>query len=215
MLPGLRISSPGTDLPQPFWRCRFLGGEFRFHRDAYVSVCGADMGGKLDGLPVWNWSGFPVASGNVLVFGHADRGCRSYLAINGGIARSLFHGEPVNLFAGWDRRLRREGLKAGDILHAGVAESKSRKKRIMPRRFVPRYPELLTLRVLPGMQENLFTEEGLDVFYSAEYSVSPRNDRMGYYSTNRATITRTERTSFPMHSARGRSRSRATACRSS
>ena len=75
---------------------------------------------------------------------------------------------------------RGRGLKAGDVLAVGVAEAKPWKKRILPHRFVPRYPDSLILRVLPGLQENLFTNEGIEVFFSAEYVVSPRNDRMGY-----------------------------------
>jgi KipI family sensor histidine kinase inhibitor len=156
------------------------GGVFRFASDAYVSVCGADMGAKLDGVSVQNWSGFPVAAGSVLAFGHAARGCRTYLAINGGIAVPSFMGSRSTCLRAGIGGFGGRALKAGDVLPAGVAGTMPWKKRILPHHFVPRYPDSLTLRVLPGFQEILFTNEGIDVFYSAEYTVSPRNDRMGY-----------------------------------
>jgi hypothetical protein len=62
-----------------------LGGSFRFATGAYVAVCGADMGCWLNGAPVRAWSAFSVPPGGELTFGHALTGCRSYLAVRGGI----------------------------------------------------------------------------------------------------------------------------------
>jgi antagonist of KipI len=45
---------------------------------------------------------------------------------------------------------------------------------------VPEYPEEIRLRVLPGPQDDLFDEKGIKTFYSSVYTVTPRNDRMGY-----------------------------------
>jgi allophanate hydrolase subunit 2 len=37
-----------------------------------------------------------------------------------------------------------------------------------------------TLRVVPGPQDYLFTDEGLDLFFAAEWKLSPMSDRMGF-----------------------------------
>ena len=37
-----------------------------------------------------------------------------------------------------------------------------------------------TVRVVPGPQDHLFTEAGLELFFSAEWQLSPTSDRMGF-----------------------------------
>ncbi len=157
-----------------------LGGVFRFRTDAYVSVCGADMRGKLNGVDIRNWSGFPVTAGSELSFGHALCGCRSYLAIHGGISVPSVMGSRSTCLRAGIGGFRGRALLAGDVVTCGETGEHPAGKRILPRRFVPGYPESIVLRVLPGPQDDLFTEEGLSVFFSSGYRVSPRNDRMGY-----------------------------------
>ncbi len=52
--------------------------------------------------------------------------------------------------------------------------------RFLPSHLVPEYPEEVRLRVLPGPQDDLFEPEGIKTFFSSVYTVTPRNDRMGY-----------------------------------
>ncbi len=156
------------------------GGVFRFETDNYVSVCGADMRGTLNGVAVRNWSAFPVKAGSELSFGHAAGGCRTYLAVRGGIAAPPVMGSRSTCLRAGIGGCGGRALKAGDILHCGETERKVMKKRVLPRRFVPRYSGSIVLRVLPGPQADHFTDEGISAFFSSEYTVSPRNDRMGY-----------------------------------
>lgn len=37
-----------------------------------------------------------------------------------------------------------------------------------------------TVRVVPGPQAHLFTDEGVETFFSAEWKLSPTSDRMGF-----------------------------------
>ncbi len=53
-------------------------------------------------------------------------------------------------------------------------------KRFLPAHLVPEYPEEIRLRVLPGPQDDFFEPEGIKTFFSSVYTVTPRNDRMGY-----------------------------------
>jgi antagonist of KipI len=164
------------------------GGVFRFERDAYVSVCGADMQGMLNGVAIRNWSAFPVTAGSELSFGPAVSGCRSYLAVRGGIAVPLVMGSRSTCLRAGTGGFRGRALKTGDVLCFGEVENMIKKARVLPRRFVPRHSESILLRVLPGPQEDHFTEQGISVFYSSEYRVSPRNDRMGYLLEGPAVI---------------------------
>ncbi len=86
-----------------FLEMTLLGGSFRFEEGAYVAVCGADMGCRLNGVPVRPWSAFSVPPGGELTFGHAGSGCRAYLAVRGGITVPPVLGSRSTSLASRDR----------------------------------------------------------------------------------------------------------------
>lgn len=156
-----------------------LGGTFRFDKDSYVAVCGADMQVKLNGQPVKNWSGFPVPANSELVFGYAMSGCRGYLAVCGGIdvpevmgSRSTYTRAALGGFEG-------RALKAGDVINAGNTDAKSYVSRELPDLYIPEYTNDISLRVILGPQADLFTKNGVQTLLSSSFVVSARNDRMG------------------------------------
>lgn len=157
-----------------------LGGTFRFQSRAYVAVCGADMDGRLNGVPVRNWSAFAVPAGGELTFGHAAHGCRAYLAVRGGIclppvlgSRATFLRAGIGGFGG-------RALRVADLIPFAKQSGAMPGPRFLPAQLVPDYPDEIRLRVLPGPQDDLFTPEGVRTFFSSVYTVTPRNDRMGY-----------------------------------
>lgn len=170
----------GNDPDAALLEMTLLGGSFQFENSAYVAVCGADMGCRLDGLPVQNWSAFSVPAGGTLTFGHAVKGCRAYLAVRGGISvppvlgsRATFLRAGIGGFGG-------RALLTADLVPFGKAGTEETAQRIFPAHLVPDYPEEIKLRVLPGPQDDLFEAEGVRTFFNAVYTVTPRNDRMGY-----------------------------------
>ncbi len=157
-----------------------VGGSFRFETGAYAAVCGADMDCRLNDEPVRCWSAFFVPPGGVLRFGASVAGCRTYLAVQGGITVPPVLGSRAT-------SLRAEiggnggcALRAGDSLPYGENCRVPAAKRLLSLRFVPGYPEEIRLRVLPGPQDDHFEPEGIDTFFSSVYTVTPCNDRMGY-----------------------------------
>jgi len=169
----------GNDSAAALLEMTLLGGTFRFERGAYLAVCGADMGGVLNGIPIRNWSGFSVPPGGELAFGHARNGCRAYLAVRGGIAVPPVLGSRSTLLRAAIGGMGGRALRAGDSLPLGEAPERDPEPRTLSRRLVPEYPGEIRLRVLPGPQDDLFTLQGLATFFSSVYTVTPRNDRMG------------------------------------
>ena len=51
--------------------------------------------------------------------------------------------------------------------------------RRLPSDLIPEYPSEVLLRAVPGPQDDYF-DEGLEVFFSSEFRVSTKADRMGY-----------------------------------
>lgn len=158
----------------------FSGDTFKFRQDAFVAVCGADMAGTLNGVPIVNWSSFAVTAGSELYFGYVQKGCRAYLAVNGGIdvppvlgSRSTYTRAAIGGHEG--RKLR-----AGDLLKIGGKALKTPAACALPEKYRPAYTAAITLRVLPGPQDDLFTAEGLATFFNSSYIVANDSDRMGY-----------------------------------
>ena len=157
-----------------------LGGRFKFAQPAYVAVCGADMQGELNGNTIGSWTGFPVAVGDELAFGHAVSGCRGYLAFHGGIdlpqimeSRSTCLRAQLGGFAG-------RALRAGDSLAIAQPGTPTAHTIELPPDLVPEYSNRVPLRVMLGPQEDLFTSAGVSTFLNSEYTVTAQNDRMGY-----------------------------------
>lgn len=158
-----------------------FGGTYRFEQAAFVALGGADMEAVLDGNPVQNWSAFPVRAGSELSFGYAVNGCRTYLAILGGIdvpevlgSKSTYTRAAVGGYEG-------RPLKAGDVIRFnrdGLVLPVSCKS--LPADFIPEYCNEIVLRVLLGPQDNLFTEQGIKTLFTESFSITTDADRMGY-----------------------------------
>jgi biotin-dependent carboxylase-like uncharacterized protein len=156
------------------------GGRFSFSQEAYIAVCGADMQGRLNSAKIKNWSGFYVPADSELAFDAAVTGCRTYLAFHGGInvpeimrSRSTYLRAQIG---GHDGR----ALKAGDKVEIGPVERLPSASIELSDKYVPVYANDLRLRVMLGPQDNHFTDAGILTFLNSRYTVSVRNDRMGY-----------------------------------
>jgi biotin-dependent carboxylase-like uncharacterized protein len=156
------------------------GGRFNFPREAYVAICGADMQARLNGKKVRNWSGFYVPAGSELAFGFALAGCRAYLAISGGIVVPQVMGSRSTYLRAGIGGYQGRALQAGDVLEIARVEGLSFRPNDLAHSAVPTYGNSLRLRVILGPQDDLFTEGAVATFLNSVYTVSPRNDRMGY-----------------------------------
>jgi antagonist of KipI len=160
-----------------------MGGTFRFEADAIVALAGAEFPASLDGRVVPPGAPFLAAAGATLTLGVARRGVRAYLAVRGGIDVPVQLGSRSTYaragFGGFEGR----ALRAGDRLPIGEAPGPAFQG-------MSRLPgELLdlaapggtvTLRVIPGPQEELFHPDGLETLLGATWKVTTQNDRMGY-----------------------------------
>ena len=160
-----------------------VGGSFRFEVTGIGAIAGAEIRAALDGMPVASGAPFVAPAGATLTLGIASRGVRAYLAVRGGIDVPVLLGSRSTHaragFGGFEGR----ALRAGDRLSVGEAPGNaSPGAALLPGEF----PELaapgstVTLRVIPGPQEDLFHPEGLETLHGATWKVTAQNDRMGY-----------------------------------
>lgn len=156
----------------------FMGFKAEVLCDCRLALCGAEMPMSLNGESASPWTTHVVKAGNRLELKPAVKGLRGYLAVSGGIdvplvmgSRSTYAGAKIG---GLDGRI----LKKGDVLPKGDGES-SQEVKSLPQEFRPVYEKSVTLRALPGPQDDFF-DQGLEVFFSSVYKISTKADRMGY-----------------------------------
>jgi len=149
-----------------------LGGQrLRCLDDRIVAVCGADLGADI---PLWK--SFRVRKGDELVFKGAVRGAWAYLALAGGVdAERILGSKSTCLRAALGRAVMK-----GDRLRAGAPRSSARDGRGVVPSEIPTYADRVSVRVVLGPHESLFTDESLKAFLSSSFTVTPQSNRMGY-----------------------------------
>jgi antagonist of KipI len=158
--------------------CTFLGPKLEALSQGIVAVTGADMTVLVNGTIRESWQSFAVKPGDVVGFRPAQKGVRAYLAVAGGIdvpevmgSRSTFAGASIG---GLDGR----ALIKGDVLPRGPSHHVYF-GRTLPQEFKPGLNGKITLRAMPGPQDDYF-DEGLEIFFNTEFEVTSQADRMGY-----------------------------------
>lgn len=157
-----------------------LGASFKFDESQLVALCGADMQAKLDGVSVPNWSSFVVQKGSELKLEYAVTGCRAYLAVRGGIDVPSVLGSRSTYTRAKVGGLEGRALQQGDVLDVGDDRETEVRPGILKAEYVPKYEQSITLRILLGPQDNMFTAEAKATLLNNEYVITDEADRMGY-----------------------------------
>lgn len=155
-----------------------LGLSAEFTCNTVIALTGADMQPKLNGEEIPMYETVEVLAGDKLTMGAAKSGMRGYLAVAGGFDVDFVMGSQSTnlkvklggfqgrkLLAGDEIPLRRES----DMFLVGRSKCEPENE----------YPQVTTVRVMFGPQDDYFTEKGIETFLSAQYNVSGQSDRMG------------------------------------
>lgn len=158
--------------------------EFIVHHACQMAIAGGDLGAKLSGKTVSNWSSFTAQAGDSLTFSLPRNGLRAYLAIRGGFHAPEQLGSASTATRQALGGLQQNGtpLQVGDKLYF-TAHALEKKPQQMTFRFKPDYNLPLKLRVIEGYQSSRFDPSSLTTFYQSSFQVSQHADRMGYRLT--------------------------------
>jgi len=105
----------GNAWDAPALECTLGGLQIKFHKDATIAIAGAEMGASLRERPLKNFSYAEARAGDELVFKTATKGCRAYLAVEGGLSGTSFLGSvatyPLAKLGGLDGNILTPGAK--------------------------------------------------------------------------------------------------------
>jgi len=188
---GLTTGGP-LDLQAFKWANRLLGNDLNCsvlevsigglvlesHVDTYMVVTGADLPFKVNGVERERWHGQPIQQGDRIELGFSTGGARAYLAVSGGFNVEHAFSSSATVVREGIGGLVGDKLQQGDYLHcAQVAKAKAYR---LAEQHRPTYENQASLRVICGYQHDHFSEHAKRMFFSSEYLVTDRADRMGY-----------------------------------
>ena len=155
------------------------GPEIRVNTNTTVALCGADFGMRIDGVPVPSYAGVPVQKGQVISFTPAKRGRYGYLAFRGGIYVPEVMGSRATLMKNQLGGVSGRKLAAGDRLKLGFGLLAGGALRRLSAEVPAAKEETVTLRVVKGPQDDMFTKESLRYFFNHGAVVTDACDRQG------------------------------------
>jgi len=158
-----------------------IGLQLKALYDIGIAITGGDLCPRLNGRDVEMWKVIKVCTGDILTFSRVKSGCRAYVTVLGGIdvpsilgSRSTFiRGE----MGGYEGRM----LKKGDILkicQSEISISQLKGRKAAPN-LVRQFGNTFQVRSVRGLEEFLFTNESVELFFSSQWKVTPLADRMG------------------------------------
>jgi antagonist of KipI len=148
--------------------------------DVAIAVTGADLQAYCNDKSLDVYTSYILKKGSILSFRGIRGGCRSYLAIGGGLYLPEVMGSRSTNLSSQFGGLEGRPLQKGDILFAispHLHLNTEGKK--FPQVWTPLYGNEWSLRVIFGPQDDQFTEKGKKIFISSSYYVSPHSDRTG------------------------------------
>lgn len=170
----------GNTVNMPTLEITLGQAEFLIHSTCEMAIAGGDLGARLDGIPLDNWSTFKALKGQRLTFGLPKNGLRSYLAINGGFLVSPQLGSAATVTRDQLGGLA-DGypLSLGDVLKFTPHVPRARSVQ-MTFRYKPDYNLPIELRLIEGYQVSDFSRDSINALYELEFDVSQLVSRMGY-----------------------------------
>jgi biotin-dependent carboxylase-like uncharacterized protein len=157
-----------------------VGLKLRALGEFIISITGGDFAPILNGESLEMWRTHLLIEGDVIAFKKVRSGCRAYLSTSGGFVVPEVMGSSSTYLSGKFGGLEGRPLRKGALLYR--FDSSSPLNRIglrFPDEWIPLFEKEATLRVIPGPQDDHFTQEGFHTFCSSAYKVSPQCDRMG------------------------------------
>ena len=169
----------GNDPNAPALEVTFGGFKAEFSARATFAITGGDLTATLNGTEVSLYTVLRADQGDQLAMSSPRSGLRAYLCISGGFDLPRVLGSAATYIPGVMGGLRGRALQADDKLSSGEAAASPETGSVLNGITLPGWSQDIIVRVIPGPQDEQFTEQGIDTFFGSEFTVSDRSDRQG------------------------------------
>ena len=173
----------GNDPDASALEITFGGFQAEFASRTAFAIAGGDLSATLNGTEVSRYTVLRAGSGDRLAMASPRAGMRAYLCIAGGFDLPRVLGSAATYIPGAMGGLGGRALQTGDPLYSGETatfpESGTVLDGIAPPDYTSEHGGIVSVRVIPGPQDEQFTAHGIDTFFGSEYVVSDRSDRQG------------------------------------
>lgn len=150
---------------------------FKAHASTQIAITGAICELFINDVPKQCWHTYNINSGDVIKIGKILEGSRVYLSVSGGFDIQKEFGSNSTTLKENLGGISGEKLKKGDVLPYKAFPKKHNKR--LKKEHIPTYEDELTLRVILSYQEENFTQEEKDKFFSSTYNITNDFNRMG------------------------------------
>lgn len=150
---------------------------FKAHDSTQIAITGAKCEFYINDILHDTWQSYNIKSGDIIKIGKILEGSRVYLAVKNGFDIKKEFGSNSTTIKEKIGGLNGDKLQQGDILP--FSPSLAIHTQRLQQKFIPKYPNKLTLRVILCSQEETFSKEEKEKFFSSTYTVTNDFNRMG------------------------------------
>ncbi|WP_419764489.1 MAG: biotin-dependent carboxyltransferase family protein [Arcobacter sp.] len=155
----------------------FSNVSFKAHADTQIAITGAICEVFINDISKICWHTYHIKSGDIIKIGKILEGSRVYFSVKDGFDIKKEFGSNSTTLKENLGGLDGGKLKKGDIL-AFKPFPKTHNKRLK-KEHIPIYEDELILRVILSYQEENFSKEEQDKFFSNTYTITNEFNRMG------------------------------------
>ncbi len=160
--------------------CTLRGPRLVAERSCLLSITGADLDPRVNGVQAPMWTGFELGPGDTLAFAGRRAGARAYIAVDGGFEGERWLGSRSTSLMTGKGGFHGRALRAGDALDAGDGHaSPAVAGRSLDPALRPDYSDH-ALAALAGPHVRRLDKEARRLLFGATFTVSPDANRMGY-----------------------------------
>ncbi|WP_160719218.1 urea carboxylase [Bacillus sp. USDA818B3_A] len=169
----------GNEEQAPGLELTLRGGSYRFRNEMDIVLTGADMNAKLDDIDIPLYKVINVQRGQVLSFGEAASGMRTYLLVAGGLDMPLHLGSASTFTLGGFGGHGGRALRTGDVLR--VNKNSAANQCELHASMQPAIERNWTIGVIPGPHctEEFLLPDYLDQLISTSWEVHFNSSRTG------------------------------------
>lgn len=159
-----------------------IGPTIQFESKTAFAITGGNLSPMLNGKSIDMWKVILAEAGDELRFGQHVSGCRSYIAIAGGINVPEVMGSRSTFTRGNYGGYQGRALKKADQLsvHPPNFDINQLQGRRLRTNDIPNFSKERPIRFIAGPHTDRFEDTSIELFSNRTYRLSNASDRMGY-----------------------------------